>query len=54
MRELVVMFPDDLSLEEDEGSECGYRLSINRQGITQEACEALLFWESEGKGYYRR
>ena len=54
MRELVVKFLYGLSLEEDEGRECGYRLRINLQRITQECHEALLFWKSEGEGYYIR
>ena len=57
MRELAVKFPDGLRLEEYEGRECGYRLRMNSYGIvgwgiTPELCEALLFWESEGEGYY--
>ena len=50
MRELVARFPDDLSLEEDEERECGYRAKIGIWNLNNECSEALLFWESEG-GY---
>ena len=54
MKELVVKFPDGLRLVEDEGRECGYKIIIVRGMLTHECCEALLFWEGEGKGYYIR
>ena len=53
MRELVARFPDNLSLEEDEGRTCGYRVEVERRNLNDECCEALLFWESEG-GYALR
>ena len=48
MRELRRRFA--LSLEEDEGRECGYRMGVEIWNLNHECCEALLFWESEG-GY---
>ena len=50
MRELVVRFPDILSLEEDEGRVCGYKVLVRCWKLNNECSEALLFWESEG-GY---
>ena len=50
LRELVVRFPRALSLVEDEGRACGYKVGVGGMNVTHESCEALLFWESEG-GY---
>ena len=50
MIELVVRFPDILSLEEDERRAFGYYILLSTWNIDNTCSEDLLFWESEG-GY---